>query len=152
MSAVVSFLSGEAPDRRGRTVREILGMWDDELEEHHDYIQWLFPLTTHSAAVPGSPVLTEGDVAAIRADPRCIEHLRRARERMLQFYRDTRHWLRPSDHNHLRITRIIKSLHLVVGPEDAREFFEEVISLNAAAGAPVNEASLRYWRGALGGE
>ena len=117
---------------------------------HHDWVQWLFPLATPSAAVPGSPVLTTSDIAAIGDDPRAIETLERASERLIRFYNSTDHWLSRYDHNHLRISRIIQSLRLLVGPDAARHFYEAILERHEAAGAPVNPQSLRYWSKALG--
>jgi hypothetical protein len=125
-------------------------MSDREIEAHHDWVQWLFPLPTRSAAVLGSPVLTASDIAAIRGDPRAIEMLEHASERLLRYYGSTDHWLSPYDHNHLRITRIIQSLGLLVGPDAARRFYDAVMALHEAAGAPVNQDSLGRWKQALG--
>ena len=120
------------------------------MEAHHGWVQWLFPLPTRSAAVPGSPFLTASDIAAIRGDPRAVEMLERASERLLRFYKSTDHWLSRYEHNHLRISRIIQSLRLLVGPEAAGRFYDAVMVLHDAAGAPVNQDSLRYWRQTLG--
>ncbi len=59
--------------------------------------------------------------------------------------------MRPHDHNHLRITRILTSLRDLVGPEEARDFHERITALNRAAGSPVNPESLDYWRRAVDG-
>jgi hypothetical protein len=125
-------------------------MSDGELEAQHDWVQWLFPLATPSAAVPGSPVLTTSDIAAIGDDPRAIETLERASERLIRFYMSTDHWLSRYDHNHLRISRIIQSLRLLVSEDAAQRFYQAVLERNNAAGAPINQESLRYWRKALG--
>jgi len=86
MSSVIhAFLIGEGRDARGRTVHDVLGMSDADLEHHHDYIQWLFPLPTHSAAVPGSPFLSLDEIATIQSDPRARSTLQRAVRRMVQF-------------------------------------------------------------------
>ncbi|MBJ6125055.1 opioid growth factor receptor-related protein [Microvirga splendida] len=145
-----AFLAGVGRDGRGRSVADVLAFSDDELEAVHDYIQWLFPLPTRSAAQPHSPVLTQAEIEAIRADPRSIESLKKATERMLQFYRETHWWLTAHDHNHLRITRILHSLRLLVGPIEARAFYGVIISLHEAAGAPINTRSLHYWAEAAG--
>ena len=63
---IVMFLEGEGTDARSRTVFDVLAMDDVAMERTHDFIQWLFPLPEPSAAVPGSPVLTPGDIQAIR--------------------------------------------------------------------------------------
>jgi hypothetical protein len=129
---------------------DVLSFSDRELETVHDYIQWLFPLLIRSAAQPHSPILTQAEIEAIRADPHAVETLKTASQRMLRFYRDTRWWVAPHDHNHLRITRILHSLKLLVGLAEAKAFYREILTLHEAAGAPVNDRSLRYWAEAAG--
>jgi hypothetical protein len=72
-----------------------------------------------------------------------------ASERLIRLFRSTDHWLARYDHNHLRISRIIQSLRLLVCPEAARRFYEAVLERHEGAGAPVNPQSLRYWREAV---
>ena len=96
--------------------------------------------------MPGSPVLGPADILALRASPAAQENLARAARRMLLFYEGTAWWRRPSDHNHLRITRIIRSLRLLAGEEAAEAFRGRIFELVETSGAPVNATSLRYWR------
>jgi hypothetical protein len=145
-----AFLAGVGRDDRGRLAADVLGFSDQELEAVHDYIQWLFPLPTRSAAQPHAPVLTPVEIDAIRADPRAVETLEAGTERMLRFYRNTRWWLTSYDHNHLRITRILHSLRLLVGPDEAKASYDAILALNEGAGAPVNTRSLHYWAEAAG--
>ena len=145
MSAVVGFLRGEGVDRAGRTVGDVLAFDDAQLEARHDFIQWLFPLAEPSGAVPGSPVLSEADVAAIRASAAAQANLRAGAERMLAFYRASEAWLRSYDHNHLRITRIIRSLRLLAGDTEADGFRAAILDLARTHGASINATTLRYW-------
>jgi hypothetical protein len=145
-----AYLAGTGRDGRGRLASDVLSFSDDRLEEVHDYIQWLFPLQTRSAAQPQSPVLSAAEIEAIRNDPQAREMLAKAAERMLRFYKSTRWWLTGYDHNHLRITRIIHSLRLLLGPDEARRFHEAILALHDAAGFPVNARSLDYWAEAAG--
>jgi hypothetical protein len=145
-----AFLAGVGRDSRGRLAADVLGFSDDGLEAVHDYIQWLFPLPTRSAAQPQSPVLASAEIEAIRNDLRAAATLKAATERMLHFYRETRCWLTWHDHNHLRITRILHSLRLLVGPEEAKAFYMAILALNEGAGTPVNTRSLHYWAEAAG--
>jgi hypothetical protein len=140
-----TYLTGSGLDGRGRQVVEVLTFSNDQLEEVHDYIQWLFPLPTRSAAQPTAPVLDATEIEAIRANPRALATLKQAADRMLQFYRETGWWLRLQDHNHLRIARIIQSLRVLVGPTAAHEFHRQILALHDAAGASVNPLSLRFW-------
>lgn len=143
MSTIVNFLQGEGVDIAGRTHAQVLELENGELERRHDFIQWLFPLIEASAAVPGSPILTQADVVALRASINAQRTLAAASTRMRRFYEETSHWLTSSNHNHLRITRIIKSLHLLCGDTAADAFRDRIGVL--ASGAPISPTSRRYW-------
>ena len=145
MSELQRFLEGGGRDGAGRTIDEVLSFDDDQLERRHDFIQWLFPLSEPSRAVPGSPVLRPEDIDALRVSAAAQANLRRAAERMLRFYARTPQWRRCFDHNHLRITRIVRSLRLLAGDGAADEFRASVLTL-AGGATSVNEASLRFWR------
>ena len=140
-----AYLVGVGCDSRGRRVIDVLTLPDEQLEEIHDYIQWFFPLPVPSAANPDAPILTGAEIDAIKADPQAQETLERAAERMLRFYGQTRWWLRWQDHNHLRITRIIRSLRLLVGVAAAQRFHKAILALHDSAGAPINIRSLQFW-------
>jgi hypothetical protein len=144
-----AFLAGHGRDGRGRTLAAVLAFDDAHIEGVHDFIQWLFPLSEASRAVPGAPVLGAAEAAAIRADPAARAGLLAARDRMLRFYTETDGWLTAFDHNHLRITRILAALRDLVDAEEARAFHEAITARNREAGAPVNPGSLTYWAQAV---
>jgi hypothetical protein len=121
----------------------------EELEDIHDYIQWLFPLTEPSAAAPRSPVLTTEDMSIIKEDLVIQDNLNKALERMEQFYDNNDHWLEDYNHNHLRITRIIKSLNLLLDRDIAERFYGKIMDrINSSPGS-VSEESVSYWNKAL---
>ena len=61
---------------------------------------------------------------------------------------DVRWWAAAyADHNHLRITRILRSLRLFGLEKEAEAFHAEVVSM-ASAGV-VGQRSLRYWERAV---
>ncbi len=140
---IVRFLANDGRDAAGRTVEAVLAFDDICLENRHDFIQWLFPLTEPSAAVPGSPVLTPADVETLRRSAAAQARLARAARRMLAFYGATTAWRAPADHNHLRITRSIRSLRLLCGDAAADRFRECILAL--ADGAPISATSRAYW-------
>ena len=90
-------------------------------------------------------MLSTSDVQTLREDAVVVSNMRRAAARMAEFYARSEHWLRPSDHNHLRITRIVRSLRLLVGAEDADAFKRLILDLARASGTPINATTLRYW-------
>jgi hypothetical protein len=68
--------------------------------------------------------------------------------KMAWFYTETEHWLRPTNHNHLRITRIIKSLRLLKGDLDADAFRRHILSRAQSPQSAVSDASVAYWMAA----
>ena len=143
---VVAFLEGEGPDARGRTLFDVLGFDDAALERTHDFIQWLFPLPEPSRAVPDAPVLSADEMQAVHDSILAQCAMAAATDRMEAFYRATHGWLRPHDHNHLRITRIIRSLRLLRGDAEADAFRAAILSMVEATGAPVSARSRGYWQ------
>ena len=123
----------------------MLALNDVALEQTHDFIQWLFPLPEPSGAVPDAPVLTAADIETLRDSTLAQCALAAATDRMEAFLRANPLWLRPHDHNHLRITRIIRSLRLLRGDAEADGFRAAVLSMVEAARAPVSARSLGYW-------
>lgn len=151
-TSAIRFLTGEGRDHRGRRLADVLAFDDSALELNHDYIQWLFPSPETSRFSADAPVLGAADIAALGTSSAAQANLRCARDRMLVFYRANDHWLTAFDHNHLRITRIIRCLALCLGREEARRFHDEILALVEAAGNPVSAEALRYWRDASGSE
>lgn len=121
---LIGFLSGTAQDGAGRLLPDLLAWPDQRLEQVHDFIQWMFPLPEPSPVNPDAPVLDAGTIAEIRARAEIQANLGKSLERMRRFYGDSRHWITPGNHNHLRITRILRCAVLLGLDAEAREFFE----------------------------
>ena len=166
---LLAFYRGAGTDSEGRTIDEILA-WDDRrLEMCHDFIQWLFPSDEPSAVNPDAPLLDAGRVAAFAGEPGLRRNLLRSFERMLRFYgltlagpeRKRRvdrsdawearsgNWLTRGNHNHLRITRILRSLNLLGLPAYAAAFYAFLDALaRDDGGAAISDVTLEYWRSA----
>ena len=159
------FFAGGADDD-GRTFDEILG-WDDaRLEMVHDYIQWIFPLPERSGANPWAPVLDAEAMAAICGNTEMQRRLRAAFERMLAFYgfaldgdavvqgprfaADSRNWLHAGNHNHLRLTRILRSLRVLGLEREAAGLWEALRALcereSAAGRRTITAETVEFWR------
>lgn len=145
-SPLIDFLNQTGPDAAGRSLDVVLALDDAALESRHDFIQWLFPLPEPSRAVPGSPVLTPQDQTAISGSATALANLAAAADRMTCFYAKTDAWLTPHDHNHLRISRIIRSLRLLVGDTTADRFRDDLMQQMVSRGGRVNDDSLDHWR------
>ena len=139
---ILGFYSGNAADDDGRRWEEIVAWPDDRLEEVHDFIQWLFPLPERSGANPFAPVLDHSTIQKFHDSPELQDKLRTSLKRMLRFYglsllegepitvqraanfqARSRNWITAHNHNHLRITRILRSLRLLGLDAEAKAFY-----------------------------
>jgi|TARA_B100001057_G_scaffold275466_1_gene275686 DNA-binding transcriptional regulator/RsmH inhibitor MraZ len=162
-SALIKFFRGDGTDHVGRTLEDILAFDDFWLEHTHDYLQWLFPTPEPSHYNARVPVLSREDIASFRTDSYLRTQQNRALDRMLAFYglerrggeilplpdlnMKTQIWLKPAGHNHLRITRIIRSLQYCSQSELAHRLQSAVIELGKSVGK-VREQTIGYWRSA----
>lgn len=169
-NAILDFYSGEAPDDRGRHLSEIQGWPDDRLEVVHDYIQWLFPLPEPSPVNPAAPLLNAATIREFHARPELRERLRASFLRMLRFYglelreglvtraanfaERSPNWLWPGNHNHLRITRILRCLHLAGLEPESTAFFDSLRSIydeqRAQPYPAITAETFRFWSNAAG--
>jgi len=169
---IVAFYEGSAPDDRGRFLRDVLRFDDERLEYVHDFIQWLFPLPERSGANPLAPILDAAAIDAFRERPELRAALRESLDRMLSFYgfawsgnRIVRsasfslrssNWLNAGNHNHLRLTRMLRSLALL-GERDAALAFFAVLSeiygeeQRRTGQSRISERSFGFWKSAVGG-
>lgn len=141
--------------------------WDDEeLEQVHDFIQWLFPLPDPSAFNPNAPLLSEYDIARFRADPALRSNMRKSFERILSFLglamtedgkvvegpnfalRAPDVWAEPN-HNWLRITRILRSLTLLGLQIEALAMFAWLEAVYSNGRFPITADTFDYWRRAV---
>ncbi|MBR3043990.1 MAG: hypothetical protein IKQ91_01750 [Oscillospiraceae bacterium] len=161
------FLTGNEKDKYGRTHGQILSMSNFKLETTHNYIQWLFPIDTPSGYAD-SIVLNDEMISSFRTDKEVVDNLRRAFDRMMRFYGFGRNergqlvitasrirmrmtWLNRGNHNFLRLTRILRSLHLLGVLDLERELFailHDLANEYPFLSVPYN----KYWEKAVGKE
>lgn len=164
-SQVVDFYCHDGTDRHGRSVLDMIAMTDRELESHHDIIQWMFPLHETSSVNPDCPLVDEHSAHVLREN---IDAHQRMHEMITRFGRflgfeldedgqfiadpslasNRDNWHSPMNHNHLRITRVIRSLRLFGFEKEARAFYEAV-SKSAVQSQCATERTLAYWKQAL---
>ena len=143
--ALTGFLDGSTPDSRGRYITEIYSLSDQEIENTHDFIQWVFPLREASRAVFNAPVLSEHDVQDIRDNEMAQENLSRSSDWYLGFLKRNKHWMTKYDHNHLRITRAIKSIRLLVGDQEADKFRTQIFEILGDTKSNIDLKAVSFW-------
>lgn len=165
---LISFYLGESCDDIGRTIKDIHS-WDyDQLEDVHDYIQWLFPLTDRSNFNSSAPLLDKPQIDRFRSDDRLKEQLLTSFEIMLNFYgfnyddsqgaiqisrshqyAERKNNLLKHPHNFLRITRILKSLRLLGLEKYAQAFFDALTQLYHEEVGKISYTTFTYWEQAV---
>jgi hypothetical protein len=171
-SLIIGFYSGTEPDHCGRYLHDIQRWPDELLEAVHDYIQWLFPLPERSGFNVAAPLLIPESIQEFRTHPDLQEKLRVSFFRMMKFYgfevRAGEHimvtrapnfeakakgWRSPGNHNHLRITRILRCLTLLGLDAEAKAFLECLAEIyedeqNKSVSA-ISDETMQYWREAV---
>ena len=165
---LVAFYRDGAQDDCGRTLEEILA-WDDyHLEAVHDFIQWLFPLPEPSGVNPAAPILDPATIHTFRSSLAMRDRLRASFERMLRFYglvlvpgksplvverapgfsARAQNWLWPGNHNHLRLTRILRSTLLLGLEAESKALFQALNAIYREFPGRIPARTHAYWSNA----
>lgn len=163
MSAILDFYRGTGTNGGGWRLDEVLSWSDTELEDVHDFIQWLFPLPEKSMANPWAPVLDKPTITAFHNEGKLQEALRASLVRMLSFYgfsfqsdaivpaadfdKRSSNWLTPANHNHLRLTRMVRSLRVLGLEEEAQALWRALQSVYASEAGrnSISERTYKFW-------
>jgi hypothetical protein len=148
---IIKFYSGEKVDTCNHILSEIWTYSFQRLEEGHDYIQWLFPLDEPSAYNLDAPLLTKEDIEALR-EPEMLCRVLLSVHTYMRFLFFTReYWVTKFDHNHLRITRMLKCLKLLGMTHEAHARLREVMLIAASTDPNVNlDTAIQFWENAVG--
>ena len=143
-----NFLVGDERDFKGRTLNDIRSYTDHEIEHVHDFIQIVFPLNEESrASFHGYYLRHDLLVEQIRSNELAKTNIVKSAEWFLKFLERNSNWKAVYNHNHLRITRIIKCLRLLVSDQEADKFYNDVLHLLGHQ-SKINEVTLAFWENA----
>ncbi|MDC0644707.1 opioid growth factor receptor-related protein [Alphaproteobacteria bacterium] len=146
--SILAFLEGVGPDSHGRQLNDIWAFSDTKIEHTHNFIQWLFPLAEPSLSVPGSPTLSDSHITALRRSNVAQSSIVQSSEWYRGFLNRNAHWKTKYDHNHLRITRVIKSIRLIIGDAEANKFHSNVLSLLGGDLSVIDLKAQAFWASA----
>ncbi|EKD14045.1 uncharacterized protein L3040_007951 [Drepanopeziza brunnea f. sp. 'multigermtubi'] len=159
---LIAFYEEKGTDLLGRSLLRILQWNEERLEKCHNYIQFLFPLPEMSNVNVNAPIIDRRVFDEFRLRPDLRRNLKMSFKKMLWFYgfrletegerikvcrgenfdQQSRIWDCRFDHNHLRITRIIRCLRVLGLEEEALAFRAtlESSTINVSA------RSREFWR------
>ena len=142
---LITFLKDQEPDFNVRFLSDIWNFRDIDIERNHDFIQILFPLeirsnnTSHHYYIDSPELLSD-----LINDDLVKENIIKSSKWFLKFLSRNEHWRKSQDHNHLRITRIIKCLRLIISDEEADNFYDDVLELLGNNNL-INKRTLEFW-------
>ena len=166
---IIEFYLGDGTDSLGRRIEDIW-MWDyREIENVHNFIQWLFPLREVSSFNRSAPTLNAEVIETFNSSSELKNNLLKSFDMMLGFYgyrrmkdRDNTSiiktesynqrkmlWVTPGNHNFLRITRILKSMSALGQNEYALEFFYVLEELYQQNNKVIGDDTFHYWKEAI---
>lgn len=146
---ILQFYNGHT-DFEGRTYVDYTKMSYDEMESSHNWVQWAFPLMEPSSFQPDIPVLTEFEKRAFMRSEDLVNRHHALVSCYVLFLNGTTHWREPNDHNHLRITRVLKSLCLVGNRPFALKMLQWLTVMANDGEIRVTEKSFKFWMDAVG--
>tara|TARA_B100000579_G_scaffold43061_2_gene30039 strand:- start:1276 stop:1716 length:441 start_codon:yes stop_codon:yes gene_type:complete len=140
-----NFLLGKEADFKGRTIQEIWSFSDIQIEGNHDFIQLIFPLNKKSQNVFHGYYLDNEDlINELKESHQIRKNIIKSSSWFLSFLKRNEHWKSKYDHNQLRITRVIECLRLLVGDDEADNFYQSVLVL--CSDKNINKITLEYWK------
>jgi hypothetical protein len=170
---IVEFYKGASPDIEGRYIYDILNFDYEQLENIHNYIQWLFPLNKPSYFNKNAPILTKEEIIELRNNEIIKDNIIKSFKILLKFYGFSlnesentpiikkgnnfndriKYWMTNSNHNFQRITRILKFLKLMGMENYASSFFNELQNLyNNGYDNIIEKYTYDYWNNAVTGD
>ena len=142
------FLRNEEPDFKRRFLGDIWNFTNEEIEYNHDFIQLVFPLNKPSNAVFNNLYLKSAlEIDMLKQDDLVQENLLRSRNWFINFLKNNNHWKSYSDHNQLRITRVIECLRLLISDKEANNFYSEILDI-VGQYPKINATTLKFWKDA----
>ncbi|KAH0542806.1 hypothetical protein FGG08_002854 [Glutinoglossum americanum] len=168
-STIVNFYDPliKGHDHKGRTLDLILGWPDSRLEASHNYIQVLFPIPEPSPFNRAAPLIDRETFEAFRARPELRARLKKSFHRFINFlgfeFAQTStdldphlepgdnivasmgYWFYPVNHNHLRITRVLRCLRILGLENEAEEFFDMLGATAEVYPGKFSKSSMTYW-------
>lgn len=160
---LIEFYLNDGETDKGRTFQDILNYDYVQLENDHNYIQWIFPTKDKSQFNLTAPILTPETISVLRESADFQKKFELITNKMVEFWGwETecgelfRAYFRlvfeKNDHNFLRVTRFIKSyLCLSTGQLFAGDAKSAILQ-SALDDSRISKITLVHWINALEGK
>ncbi len=140
------FFLNKAPDHKERMLNDIYKFSDNEIEATHDFIQIIFPLAEPSYWSSNKYFIeSQQEVEFLSKNKNVREVILKSASWYITFLKRNNHWKHRNDHNLKRITRMIKSVRLIVGNIEADNVKKEIISIENIEKL-VGKKSFQCWK------
>jgi hypothetical protein len=169
--ALIKFYSYTGNDSHGRRINDILEWSNETWDGCHDHIQWLFPLPDASLFNKNAPILDDETLEVFKENGTIRLAIDNSFWRFVDFlgfvinmngdnsytidyvdYTLEQPWFSKADHNHLRITRVLKFMRLVNMNELGRELLSALLRVVEDYPDVIPEQTIGYWERAVSGE
>ena len=142
---LITFLKNEETDFKNRALSDIWAYSDSQIEANHDFIQLLFPLNKASKnSYHGIYLNNEAQVIEIKNNKAIQANILTSANWFLMFLERVDYWRVGYNHNHLRITRIIECLRLLIDDNEADKFYKDVLTI-LGSDIKINEKTFKFW-------
>ena len=165
--------TSQGTDLEGRTLNAILSWPNTRLESSHSYIQTIFPVPEPSRFNRIAPLVDRATFKAFRSRSDLRDRLRESLVCMLRFYglelqvsvesgsrevtvirgnnfmERAPRWVVRFNHNHQRMTRIIRSLRILGLEDEAVAFYSTLERIFRQNKDVISRTSLDYWTRAV---
>ncbi len=166
---LIDFYRGTGSDAAGRSIDQVWAFDHHQLEKVHDYIQWLFPLSTASKYNPNAPLLDAETAKVFCEDAELKAGLLKSLSLMLDFYglklsaggqpqivKAANYGARKNNwqdappgflnHNLLRLTRMLESLNVLGCPEYSTALFICLQTVQGEEPFKIPSQTLKFWQ------
>lgn len=158
---MVSFYLIQRPNNKGLYLTDMWCFSNQEMEIHHDYIQWMFPTDERSRFVWNAPVLSRTTIGDMASNPQVIENAYISAKRFLLFLgfywgqrslvrtddweKRSANWLTPNNHNFKRISRFLRFCSLMCMLDVRDALLHELNLLYNEHPEIIGKEAIEYW-------
>ena len=161
------FLVLERENNQGIAIKDMWKYDFETMNNKHGYIQWLFPTDELSSRNPKAPTISEDFYKCLQFDPEYkitlrsnimqsfvnflsflgLEHKGMAIIKGPMYIERSQDWLKPNNHNFLRISRILQCLILMDLKPQAELFYKSLKNIyeESAENQSIISDSFDYW-------